>query len=65
MRKSSATAKSKKLPWVDMALTRVKLNSEQAVLSCCKQPERGMLNAPAGQCTFSGPCGAEGMYISS
>ena len=32
---SKRRAKAKKLPWVDMTVTRVKLNAEQAVLSCC------------------------------
>jgi len=27
--------KKKKLPWQRMGITRVKLNPEQAVLSCC------------------------------
>ena len=53
MRKIKVKTKlSKKLPWVDMQITRVHLNPEQAVLSCCNASSRGFQSGPY-QCAYS------------
>jgi len=44
----------KKLKWVDMEITKIPLNPEQAVLSCCEVISRSMQYIPDGtQCTGS------------
>ena len=37
----------KKKKFINMEITRVALNQEQAVLSCCEQPGRGANLSPA------------------
>ena len=49
-------AKFKKLPWEDMTVTRVHLNPEQAVLTCCDTSSRAFGTAGASQC--GGLCGS-------
>ncbi len=39
--KAKNTPKKKKKPFVSMEIAKVPLDSQQAVLSCCEQPERG------------------------
>ena len=63
MRKSKTKTKSKKLPWVDMQITRVHLNPEQAVLSCCEQPTRGTQTYATGYPTAN--CGSVSCCTSS
>jgi len=54
------TRASKKLPWGDMAITRVNLNPEQAVLSCYEQPTPGA-RPMVSQCNQP-DFGCEGTY---
>ncbi len=39
--KVKSKPKKKKKPFVPMEIAKVPLNQDQAVLSCCEQPERG------------------------
>ena len=63
---SSKTGK-KKLKWVKPEICRVPLSQEQAVLSCCETPTRGMFDGADYICIAIGGCGAVpmGNYISS
>jgi len=45
-----STGAQKKLPWKSMEMMRVKLNPEQAVLSCCDQPNRGVDGGTTSWC---------------
>ena len=55
----------RKLVWEDMTVTRVNLNPEQAVLSCCDTLSRGAYLV-SGQCWSSGSvCGASDAELSS
>ncbi|MDD4294726.1 MAG: hypothetical protein PHP69_04360 [Candidatus Omnitrophica bacterium] len=60
--------KANKLKWQKTGLTRVQLNPEQAVLSCCEQIERLFADVTTGnfQCVLWGePCGETLESISS
>ncbi len=48
-RSKVGTSAKKKLEWEGFKITRVKLNPEQAVLSCCEQDSRA-LNDSVAQC---------------
>ena len=50
----------KKLIWISMQVSRVKLNPEQAVLACCKLPGKLAYCNPWNQCLWgcSGVSGA-------
>lgn len=47
---------SKKMRWVNMEITRIKLNPEQAVLSCCQSNTRNC-HSPNGWEQCNGECG--------
>ena len=47
--------KNKNKKWIKLELTRVKLNPEQAVLSCCDFVERAVVLTLGQQCL--GVCG--------
>ena len=58
----SVSKSTKKLPWVDMEVTRVYLNPERAVLSCCDSiSRRGPI--VTGQCDIT--CGGAILAMSS
>ena len=62
--------KKKKKPFHAMEMTKINLNPEQAVLSCCDTILRGRQNGATQQCSADVPstCGATsaaGMAISS
>jgi hypothetical protein len=64
------TVFNKKKPYIPMRISRVKLNPEQAVLSCCINSLKGSYayaeGYPFWQCA-TGDCayGADGAYASS
>ena len=63
---NSGKSKKRKLRWIPMEVTRIPLNSEQAVLSCCETPDRGAVYAASGgQCLVSSGCGTVVWYTSS
>jgi hypothetical protein len=49
------SAKKKKLKWVKPEIFRVPLSPDQAVLSCCLTPDRGVVGATFWQCMFGCP----------
>lgn len=51
---------AKKLKWMPMEIYRVPLNPEQAVLSCCSLPGRGMAAEGFWQCDMCGGVSATG-----
>ncbi len=60
--KAKNTPKKKKKPWKPMAIAKVPLDPQQAVLSCCDQSERGEVSGDY-QCQAhgydpGGPCSA-------
>ena len=56
-RSKVGTNPKKKLKWEPMKITRIKLNPEQAVLSCCFQPVRQALTG-SGSVQCQGPAGS-------
>lgn len=65
--KAKNTSKKKKKPFEPMEIAKVPLNQEQAVLSCCEQPERGFVdlgNPPGYEQCISG-CGFPSASVSS
>ncbi|MDD4294300.1 MAG: hypothetical protein PHP69_02170 [Candidatus Omnitrophica bacterium] len=59
---------NKKRIWAVLEITKIKLNPEQAVLSCCAVPSRGATEPPF-QCSISGSgsgvCTTQEAYLSN
>ncbi|MDD5070527.1 MAG: hypothetical protein PHV17_07330 [Candidatus Omnitrophica bacterium] len=50
--------RKRKKTWKKMEISKVKLNPEQAVLSCCDSAERAVVSGPISlQCMFTQGCG--------
>ena len=54
-----------KSPYKPMRITRVRLNPEQAVLSCCEAIGRLVQTGTTFQCGTALPCGSDGDSQSS
>jgi len=54
-RSKVGTIPKKKLKWEPFKITRVKLNPEQAVLSCCNDVGRVETMLPYQMCVATGP----------
>jgi len=52
----------RKKKWIDMEITKVPLNPEQAVLTCCEHVTRALEGGGVVQCDsgsgYGGPCGS-------
>ena len=49
--------KKKKLPWTPMQISRVPLDPQQAVLTCCDSLSRAAGRVGGHQCEPKAPCG--------
>ena len=59
------TKTPKKLKWEPFKITRIKLNPEQAVLSCCQQGGRGLQVSSLQRLVGIPTCETPGAYMSS